>query len=314
MHIGNLEEFIRAGRIESAIRTLNLDERLIKDVADEVALAYQVQGRNLVKSLKPPRDIAKARWRKLRDPMNRQIAEQYARDESSRLIVEIVNPQRQLARSVIEHGLRNQVHPSAVALELVGRWNRKTKRREGGFIGLTTNQGQWVQNVQTELTSGTTGDLNHYLNRKLRDKRFDRTVRKAIREGKPIPKAKVDSMVRHYKAKALKYRGDAIARTESLSAMNLGRQKAMDLLVQNGGIKSKDNMQKEWVSTHDSRVRDSHLEIDGQQRGVDEAFDVNGYSAMQPGDDSLPAKEKINCRCRTIPITDWDAERELGLE
>jgi uncharacterized protein with gpF-like domain len=41
-----------------------------------------------------------------------------------------------------------------------------------------------------------------------------------------------------------------------------------------------------WLSARDSRVRDEHVELDGQEKDVDEAFS-NGL--QQPGEP--------NCRC-----------------
>ena len=314
VNIKQLEDMIKQGRVEAAIQTLNIDERLINDVVDEVKLAYQVQGANLVKEVKIPEDIKEARWEKLRAPLPQQIAEQWARDESSKLIVEVVNPQRQLARSVIEQGLINRVHPRQVALQIVGKWNNKLKRREFGFIGLTNNQQRWVDNVARELASGSKEDLRRYLSRKLRDKRFDRTVTKAIREGTPIPADKIQAMTDHYKGRALKYRGNNIGRTESLRGMNYGRQSALENWVETGGVKDRDNIQREWRTAQDSRVRDDHRDIFGQRRGLNEPFDVGGFAGMQPGDENLPAAQSINCRCWVMEVIDWEAERDLGLE
>lgn len=64
-------------------------------------------------------------------------------------------------------------------------------------------------------------------------------------------------------------------------------------------IKSGRSLNKVWTSMGDNRVRNSHDEADGQEVGLNEAFDVGAYQMMYPKDDSLgaPAKEICGCRC-----------------
>ena len=54
------------------------------------------------------------------------------------------------------------------------------------------------------------------------------------------------------------------------------------------------------MSMHDSKVRDDHAEADGQEVGMDEAFDVGGEQLMYPGDPAGSAGNTINCRCTVI--------------
>lgn len=55
---------------------------------------------------------------------------------------------------------------------------------------------------------------------------------------------------------------------------------------------------KTWVTVGDERVRAEHAALDGHTVGIDEPFDVGGFDAMWPGDDSLPADLAVNCRCK----------------
>lgn len=57
----------------------------------------------------------------------------------------------------------------------------------------------------------------------------------------------------------------------------------------------------EWVTMHDSNVRESHRETDGQQRPVGEKFDVDGVEMRAPGDMTAPIELWINCRCTLRP-------------
>lgn len=89
------------------------------------------------------------------------------------------------------------------------------------------------------------------------------------------------------------YRGrnETIARTEVLSSNNAG---TMFGYKQSGIVKK-----KEWLATRDSRTRDTHAEMDGEQVAVNKKFS-NGLDF--PGDPNGDPGEIINCRCTTIPI------------
>lgn len=90
-----------------------------------------------------------------------------------------------------------------------------------------------------------------------------------------------------------------IARTETTRVENGARAD-----VGKAGEKLGFKMRKQWVSTHDSRTRDAHLDADGQIVDIDEPFIVDGEKLMYPGDTSLGASgsNTINCRCTMINI------------
>lgn len=57
---------------------------------------------------------------------------------------------------------------------------------------------------------------------------------------------------------------------------------------------------KMWVSRRDGRVRDTHIDADGQVVPVDATFTVGGYSMQYPHDSAAPAGETAGCRCVTV--------------
>ena len=59
---------------------------------------------------------------------------------------------------------------------------------------------------------------------------------------------------------------------------------------------------KMWDSTLDSRTRDIHMKVDGEQRGLEEKFS-NGL--LYPGDPNGPAAEVVNCRCTLLQRAKW---------
>lgn len=61
---------------------------------------------------------------------------------------------------------------------------------------------------------------------------------------------------------------------------------------------------KQWDASLDGRTRETHRELDGQIREVDEPFEANGQKAMFPGDFGDPA-EDCNCRCVSLTRAKW---------
>ncbi len=66
---------------------------------------------------------------------------------------------------------------------------------------------------------------------------------------------------------------------------------------------------KQWDSTLDGRTRDTHRQLDGQIRELDEPFEVGGMTAMYPSDFGDPA-EDINCRCALLQRARWALDED----
>lgn len=89
----------------------------------------------------------------------------------------------------------------------------------------------------------------------------------------------------------VKWRANAIARTEVIGAANFGRYVG----IMNSGF-----AEKEWWTAQDERVREDHKEMDGQTisalGGVVWTF-ADGTYVRFPGDPLGPAHQVVNCRC-----------------
>lgn len=94
---------------------------------------------------------------------------------------------------------------------------------------------------------------------------------------------------------ASKARAEAIARTETTGAMNAGHQAGYEYLAEDELLTG-----KTWLVIDDDRLRESHADLSEVTVGVNEDFDVGGNPAPYPGHYSLPAEERVNCRCTTI--------------
>jgi len=82
------------------------------------------------------------------------------------------------------------------------------------------------------------------------------------------------------------------ARTMTTAASNMGRTDAY-IRGEEMGIEGV----REWVAVHDTRTRHAHRQADGQQVGVKEPFNVDGYEMKCPGDPTAPGRLVYNCRC-----------------
>ena len=86
------------------------------------------------------------------------------------------------------------------------------------------------------------------------------------------------------------------ARTAVNGAMSAGKQVQMDDAVK----RLKIEIVKEWIATLDSRTRDVHRQLDGQQVPHDEPFDSDLGDIMFPGDPQAEPGNVFNCRCTMV--------------
>lgn len=86
------------------------------------------------------------------------------------------------------------------------------------------------------------------------------------------------------------------ARTLVTQAENSGRLDSYKALEEEGAV-----LKKVWMATPDERTRDAHLELDGQEVGIDEPFvDIDGNELMFPADPSADPSTVYNCRCTMV--------------
>lgn len=92
---------------------------------------------------------------------------------------------------------------------------------------------------------------------------------------------------------ALRRRTQVISRTEATTIANLGKEVGARSWIQEQGGKGF----KVWLGRNDARERPSHLDENNTIIEVDDKYNLSGELCERPGDVTLSAKERINCRC-----------------
>lgn len=122
------------------------------------------------------------------------------------------------------------------------------------------------------------------------EKRVQNAVTQGIVQGESI--ADIGKRLTSELATSNGSKMDMFARTAVTGAQNAGRMERLHE-AEEMGIEVK----KQWIATHDQRVRDAHAYLDGQIVGVDEPFTVDGMEIDYPGDPLAPPELVYNCRC-----------------
>ena len=285
-----LTKALKAGNVEAAIDAVGLDPRDLQGLSRAIDRTFDAGGSGMSEALNKAKPAAhKAVFRfDLRHP----VAEAWLKNHSSTLIKEITEDTRKLIRVNLTDALEIGTGPRTTALDLVGRINTKTRKRQGGLIGLHSRMERAANKYAIAVRSADPEQLQYALSLELRDKRFDGSVRKALRTGQPINAKTAKTMAMQYRNKALRLRGETIARTETLRALAESRRQSMGQAIDDGSITAT-QIKRYWLNAGDHRVRHEHVEIPKMNaKGVlmDESF-------MGPNGPVKSAPDGVNCRC-----------------
>ncbi len=299
-HLEQIVKMLDRGDVEGAIKAVGLSQEQFRTLDDELRQAFNAGGK-WTEALIPAATDSDGFRTIFQFSIRNPSAEAWLRDYSSNLIREIIDDQRNAIRDFLQSGMREGLNPRTVALDLVGRINADTGRREGGIIGLTRSQEEWVRNYEAELRSDNPGMA---LDRNLRDRRFDRAVRAAMDKDEPIDGNLINTMVRTYRNRALRYRAEAIGRTEAMTALHQAQQEALSQAI-GSGIIQKSAVTVIWRATDDDRTREAHADLDGESVHWGGVFSSELGPIRFPGDPLASAENTINCRCWLEPRVDF---------
>lgn len=208
------------------------------------------------------------------DVLNPKIIEAI-RQLDTKMIQTLQDDVRETVRQRLEAGLVAGESPAAIARDL------------RAVIGLSPTQEDAVRSFRRKLEAGD----RSVLKRSLRDKRFDKTLERALGgDGEGLPVSRIEAMTDAYRRKMIAFNANTNARTAALDSMKLGQRLTWADAVDNG-IVDRDRLMKRWVGVMDDRERDEHVEMEGEEVQFDEPFS-NG--------ELVPGESTYNCRCIAV--------------
>jgi len=277
--------------LNEAYRAVRIDEKYFVGMKSAIRDAYWGGGKAVTASVK--KTVISQPVLPFDGSMPR--SEAWVKNETAKLVADIVKDQRGLVRFVMQEGIANASHPENIARDLVGRINRQTGKREGGFIGLTDRQAETVKSLRDGLT--TPEGMRKYLKSALRDERHAKTVRAALENGRTVPRDLIQKISTRYEARYLQYRGNVIAQNEATIAVESGRAEGFQQMIEDGAIRH-DQVTTIWRHSYSKNPRESHIALDGTSVPFGGKFVAEGGAEMMyPHDPAGGAANNIGCNC-----------------
>ena len=163
---------------------------------------------------------------------------------------------REVSRAYIENGIRDGKGVPAMAREL------------RSVIGMAPHQERYVDNLARELRELSP----RFKDRVLRDKRFDRLIVRAIKEGKPLPEGKIEQISAAYRRKFTAFNTEVVTRQITLDSFREANRLSWEQAVADGYIDA-DSLVKVWVhSPIVKEPREDHKALDGTSVAYDRQF------------------------------------------
>jgi len=190
---------------------------------------------------------------------------------------------RQITQRAIVEGAQGGINPRRIAQDF------------RASIGLTAQQETWVANYRRALESGDYLRATVY---ELSSGQADRTLRSYADSGKTLSATQIDDFTERYRANALTYRAETIARTEGLRNANLGAQDAMTQAIERGDVDAADLVVEWHAGPATANARDQHQAMDGVRVKFGTDFVLpDGTRMSRPGDPRGGAEHNASCRC-----------------
>lgn len=309
------------GDIDGAVRALNIEAAAFSPyVAAHISAYYQAG--SLTSSF-ISQEAARASFAapgingssvQFRFNASNPRAERWIRDYAAERVAGYTREQTETARRVIVDGYSKGRGPKDIATDIAGRIDRQTGRRVGGIVGVSNQQASYVQNMRERLESGGPAEMRKVLkSNTLRDKRYDRTIQKAIRDGKPLTSKQIDTMTERYADRLVKRRAEDIARTETATGVLGARAESYRQALDKAGLPF-DAITKTWLHLGYSgkHARMHHVIMNRiSVQGLMTAFSMPSGAQMQHAHDPTSGPgENVNCRCDTAYEIDfmWGVE------
>jgi hypothetical protein len=241
--------------------------------------------------------------------LNPRLVE-YLQQYSLKLIRSVNDQTREGVREFLVGGMTAGANPRSTAVEIkqvIGLTPKqanavKNFRRELQNFHLKRDAGGW--NLGGKISRAPGGaqvykpdedgsPLDGIDLRRLRDFRYDATLRASMKAGVPIPKAKIEQMVEAYARKYLKFRSETIARTESMRATNVGVQDAWRQAIEQGQAVEQ-VIRRQWILAKDERTCETCAPVPGMNPKKGVKF---GQPFSTPKGPVMLPPLHPNCRC-----------------
>ncbi len=307
--LAKIRDAIASGDIEQVLRIVDIDPAAFNEFRAALLKVYGDSGIATIQGqtwFYPDGTRAVVRWNSL-SPR----AEDFARQIGTGLITNITDDMATAVRNAVADGYAFGRSYNRIALDIVGRIG-DNGRRSGGIIGLSAPQEQWVRNMRRYLEVWPDWPSIQRMTR--RDKRFDKIIREAYEQGKPLTQAQIDKIIGRYADRLLERRGLTIARTETRKAAEEGKYDAWKQGLEKTGVPERFVI-RTWVHTGRAvKDRPDHIAMNGSMmRGLQVPFILpDGTAMLHPHDASYGAgaKHTINCMCEARYKIDRKGLRE----
>ena len=295
---------LKDGNIEAAIAALDIETAAYRVFAQEIGNTYSQAGAVITSGVVwrfANMTRATVRW-----DMANPRAEAWVKSVSSDKVTLVVDAQKEALRTAIGGMYSRGMGPNNMVTEIVGSIGPNGKRT-GGIVGLNGPQLQWVENMRGYLET----DPTRALTMTRRDKRFDKTINKSIRDGKPLSRVQIAKMLQSYNNRLLDLRARTIARTETAMAVEAARYEAFKQGLDKTGI-PETAVYREWLHgwiSPSGKERPTHIALHKTRAyGLSVPFvTYDGVSMLHALDGSLGAgaHDLANCRCSTFIGIDY---------
>jgi GNAT superfamily N-acetyltransferase len=214
-----------------------------------------------------------------------------ARRNAGALIVGVRRQTRLQVRDVITRGVEG------------GMSRREVERAIRGTIGMSPQQATAWENMRVAADNAVAyqniADIPDPLERARvrRAQQYRLQGRTKLRPG--MTREQADRMLDQYEQRAIRFRAETIARTETMRASNAGRWAGVDQQMRRGLLPA--NMQKVWVTTPDDRTCPICRPLDGKIVDMGQGFlsNMRGLDPRRllPGRELTTSYPPIHPRC-----------------
>lgn len=283
---------IGAGDVPAAIDALDIEQGSFAPYIAAAFLLYMRTGAEAARGMR-------VRFDPTRDADFRQ--------DITGKVAAYVDEQVQAARDYVYSGYADGWSRREIAKGLAGKIGPSGKR-EGGILGLSRAQQSWVDNMRARLESNDPEQMRAAMKYKERNRNFDKTIKRAIMDGKPLSADKIDEITGKFADKLLRKRATDIASFEATQFAAGAREQSVRQALEKARLPD-GAVTKTW---HHSSIyinaRPDHVGMSGQTvTGINTPFVMADGVAMRYAHDPRGgAKHNSHCRCRTSYSINWN--------